>query len=148
MRSLMAELGLMHRVRFTGLLSVDDLARCLARSHVGVALYTGRAEYTGMKLLDYKAAGLASLVTGEGGEPSLIRHGVTGIIVPPNDVAAVVHGFETLLDHEDLRCSMGQQARVEAELRHGWEHTAQALVGVLHRVVTQAQVYVRDPKAG
>ena len=88
-----------------------------------------------MKLLDYKAAGLATIASGEGGEPAVLRHGETGWIVPPCDVEQLAEAILTLCADAPLRRQIGQAARIEAEAEHTWRHTAVQLQAIFVKVV-------------
>ena len=66
-------------------------------------------------MLDYKAAGLVTLTSGENGQPDIIRHGETGWIVPPCDEDALAQAIVALCANPQLRRKMGQNARIEAE---------------------------------
>ena len=77
------ELGLRQQVTMAGWLPPAKMAEELAQCEIGVSAYAGRKEFSGLKLLDYKADGLATISSGAGGEPKVLRDGVTGRIVPP-----------------------------------------------------------------
>jgi glycosyltransferase involved in cell wall biosynthesis len=130
-------LGLSERVEFAGHLPMARLASHMADWDVGVCLYRGRAEYTGLKLLDYKAAGLAVIAAGEAGQPALIDHDVTGIIIPPGDQDALCAALAQMDAARERVHAMGRRARLEAEERHGWSHTARALQEVFERAFRQ-----------
>jgi glycosyltransferase involved in cell wall biosynthesis len=135
LRSMTHQLGLERRVRFLGHLPVIDLGRCLCDCDVGVSLYHGRAEFTGLKLLDYKAAGLATVAVGDGGQPDVIEHGKTGVIVPPDDEQAVVSALLALSRDRAWQGQLGREARRSAEARHSWRHTVQALDNLFQRLL-------------
>jgi glycosyltransferase involved in cell wall biosynthesis len=82
-----AHYNLQQKVTLHGFLRISQAAPILARCEIALSPYCGRVEYSGLKLLDYKAAGLATIASGEAGEPAVLRHGQTGWIVPPCDVA-------------------------------------------------------------
>lgn len=134
-----AELGLGEWVRFTGHLAADALAAELAQADAGVVLYQKRKEYSGLKLLDYKAAGLATIAVGANGQPALIEHERTGLIIPPNDLGALEAAIRRLAGAPQEAKRMGRAAREEAERMHSWSHTAQAIEAVLERVRQEAQ---------
>jgi glycosyltransferase involved in cell wall biosynthesis len=46
-----------------------------------------------------------------GGNPELVRDGVTGFIVPPGDSAALAERLAYLREHEDQRRAMGAAGR-------------------------------------
>lgn len=114
-------------VRFTGFLPPDQLAVSLAEADIGVSPYCGRAEYSGLKLLDYKAAGLAIIASGQNGQPSILVHGKTGWIVPPCDEKALADAISLLSTDSELRRRIGREARNEAEVLHRWRKTAEQL---------------------
>jgi glycosyltransferase involved in cell wall biosynthesis len=112
---------------FSGQLELEQLACRLSQAHVGVAPYCNRVEYSGLKLLDYKAAGLATIVSGRGDQPKIISHGRTGWIVPPCDEEALCDSILYLSKNPELIREMGRQARRDAEGLHRWKNTANEL---------------------
>src|SRR5205823_5367293 len=50
--------------------------------------------------------------------------GVTGLLVPPRDPAAIAAAVERLLASPDLRRAMGRQARDRVEAHYTWESAA------------------------
>ena len=130
-----AELGLQDTVELTGQLNIRQVAQRLAQADIGVAPYCGWMEYSGLKLFDYKSAGLAIIASGEGGQPATIEHGVTGWIVPPCEERALAEAIEKLALDCELRKRLGQAARAVAEESHSWKHTAEQLEGVFSRII-------------
>jgi len=126
---------LMSKILLTGQLPIDQLAKCLALSDIGVSPYCGRVEYSGLKLLDYKAAGLPVIASGIDGQPSVIEHGRTGLIVPPCDEDALCEALILLATNPIFRFSMGREARIDAEQHHCWRHTAKQLEWMIEKVI-------------
>jgi glycosyltransferase involved in cell wall biosynthesis len=133
-RELVHSLGLSARIDFLGQLTAQEYAPLLAAADIGLSPYCGWPEYSGLKLFDYKAAGLAVIASGEDGKPATLRHGVTGWVVPPCDEDALAEAILRLCADPELRRSMGRQARIDAETAHSWEHTARRLEQVLVEV--------------
>lgn len=124
-------------VSLHGFLRIGEAAPILASCEIGLSPYCGRVEYSGLKLLDYKAAGLATIASGENGEPFVLRHGVTGWIVAPCDVEQLTDAIVTLCRNAELRRCIGQAARLEAEEQHSWRHTAQQLEQIFTQVTAK-----------
>lgn len=135
-KKLVAELGLTSEVEFTGQLPHDAIARHLSQADIGLSPYCGWKEYSGLKLFDYKAAGLPTIASGENGQPETLEHGRTGWIVPPCDEAALTTAILHLSGDLELRRRMGRAAREEAEACHGWHHTALKVEAVLREVTS------------
>jgi glycosyltransferase involved in cell wall biosynthesis len=130
-----AQYKLAPHVTLHGFLPIERAADILSRSEIGLSQYCGRVEYSGLKLLDYKAAGLATIASGAGGEPAVLRHGETGWIVPPCDVEQLAAAILTLARDGQLRRLIGRNARCEAETQHSWRHTAEQLEGIFKQVI-------------
>jgi glycosyltransferase involved in cell wall biosynthesis len=126
--------GLRECVTMTGHLPIDRVAAHLAEADIGVAPYCGWMEYSGLKLFDYKAAGLAIVASGENGQPATLAHGRTALVVPPCSEDALTEAVLHLAADHGLRREMGQRARIEAEQRHSWRHTALELQRVCEEV--------------
>lgn len=122
-------------VTFAGHLAPREYAPLLAAADVGVSPYSGWPEFSGLKVLDYKAAGLPTIASGRNGHPPTLRDGCTGIIVPPGNVEALQQAILRLSADPPSRRRMGQLARVEAELLHAWDHTAARLEEVFDHVI-------------
>ncbi|MEZ4731866.1 MAG: glycosyltransferase family 4 protein [Caldilineaceae bacterium] len=140
LRQEVSALGLTEVVTFTGYLPMRELAGYLANADIGLCPYCGRVEYSGLKLLDYKAAGLVTIASGAGGQPAVLAHGCTGWIVPPCDEEALATAILTLSRDSEKRKAIGRAARLEAEQQHSWRHTAQQLEEIFINVV-QRGVY-------
>jgi glycosyltransferase involved in cell wall biosynthesis len=123
-RDLIRQMDLEKYFGFAGHLDMQETARLLAQSDVGASPYCSRAEFSGLKLLDYKAAGLATIASGRDGQPDILVHGHTGWIVPPCDETAFCEAILTLSRNPELLKQMGQKARQEAERLHSWTNTA------------------------
>jgi glycosyltransferase involved in cell wall biosynthesis len=133
--NLIHELGLDGKFTFTGQVEIKRLANYLAQADVGVSPYCGRDEYSGLKLLDYKAAGLAIISSGEKKQPSILEHGKTGWIVPPCDEEALCQAIIHLAENHNLRREMGQEARIESETIHSWRISVEKLLNIFNNVI-------------
>ena len=91
-------LGLRENFLFLGRRSdiPDVLASC------DVAVLPSRAEGLPNAVLEYMAAGLPTIVTRVGGNPELVQDGITGLLVPPEDSAALSQALLSLLLDPEL----------------------------------------------
>jgi glycosyltransferase involved in cell wall biosynthesis len=69
-----------------------------------------RTEGLSIALLEACATGLAVVATAVGGNPEIIRHGETGLLIPADDAASLRDALMSLLDSADLRARMGSNA--------------------------------------
>ncbi len=137
-RQMVIDLNLQDQISFTGSLSSHEIADYLAKADIGVSPYCGRVEYSGLKLLDYKSAGLAVIASGEGDQPTVLKHGSTGWIVPPCDEIALSDAIVQLSKKVDLRREIGRRARIEAESHHSWMYTAKQLEQLFLQLIAKS----------
>ena len=74
-------------------------------------------ELLGQTLLEGMACGTPAVCTNVASLPEVVEDGVTGLVVPPNDPAALRQALRWMLDHPQERASMGARAR-ERVIRH------------------------------
>jgi glycosyltransferase involved in cell wall biosynthesis len=136
-QELAQSLGLGNVAKFMGRLAADEYAPILADADIGVSPYCGWEEYSGLKIFDYKAAGLACIASGKDGQPTSVEDGKTGLIVPPCDVEALTAAIVKLAVDPELRQRMGQAARSDAEHSHSWSNTAEGIENIFKVVIGQ-----------
>ncbi|GFN26990.1 glycosyl transferase [Achromobacter denitrificans] len=107
LRAQAAGLGLAQRVHFAG--RREDIGDVLKAFDV-FALPTQR-EALGTVFVEAAAMGLPVIGTRVGGVPETLREGVTGLLVPPRDPAALAAALERLLADRELRRRMGDAGR-------------------------------------
>ncbi|MEN6533283.1 MAG: glycosyltransferase [Bryobacteraceae bacterium] len=99
-------LDIADRVHLLGVRS--DVAEALSASDA-FAL-ASHWEGNPISVMEAMAAGLPPVVTSVGGVPELVNHDVTGLLVPPDDVAAFAAALASLSD-DDRRRKLGEAAR-------------------------------------
>jgi glycosyltransferase involved in cell wall biosynthesis len=118
LRALARELDIESRVRFTGRLDMNAAGQALLDSAYASAdafclPSTERAESFGIVLLEAMRAGLpvvASDISGSG-VGFVVRDGETGMLVPPNDAAALAAALRRLAADANLRQRCGNAGR-------------------------------------
>lgn len=106
-----AELGLTSRAHFLG--HVEDIAPLHGQLDVVVVPST-EPESAPRTIAEAQAAGRAVVASAIGGIPEMIEHDVTGLLVPPNDVAALQQALGRVLKNPAHRRRLGEAARAHA----------------------------------
>lgn len=77
-------------------------------------------ELLGQTLLEGMACGAACVATNVASLPEVVEHGVTGLVVPPNDPAALREALRWMQDNPGRRRVMGQRGRQRVLERFTW----------------------------
>lgn len=109
-------LDISERVRFAGDADNAELAVLYATCDMLVLPSVTRAEAFGMVQLEAMSFGKAVVSTDlNSGVPWVNQHGVTGLVVPPNDAVAMGAAIQRLIDNPAERCEMGRRGRARVE---------------------------------
>lgn len=93
----------------------DVLASC------DIAMLPSRAEGLPNAVLEYMAAGLPTIASRVGGNAELVEDGVTGLLVPPEDSAAIADALLRLLRDPELSRTMAENGRRLAVENYSFE---------------------------
>ena len=117
-------LGLTGRVIFTG--TRLDVTRFL--SEVAVSVLPSSSEGLSNTILESMAAGIPVVATAVGGTPELVDDGVTGLLVPPREPAALARAILSVLEQPELAQRLGRAGRDKVHRRFS-----------LHRMVAETE---------
>lgn len=124
-------LGIGDIVHPTSGLSDAELAALLASAEV-VAV-PSRYEGFSLPTVEALACGTPVVACHAGALPEVLgTDGSQGLLVPPDDVEALVQGLASLLDDPQRRSQMGQAARRRAEETFSWRAVAARTVEAYH----------------
>jgi glycosyltransferase involved in cell wall biosynthesis len=82
-----------------------------------LGFFTSDSESFCLSILEAMCFGCPSVATSVGGIPEVVEDGVSGILVPPGDAAALARAVESLLTDPSRRTLMGGAARQRARER-------------------------------
>ena len=123
-----AAAGLTDRIRFLGELPWEEVVR----HYQAMDLFAAPARWEGFGLtpLEAMACGVPVVATRVGAYEALIRDGVTGSLVPPDDLDALTEALRYWLDDPAARAAAGRTARDHVTHNHSIEDEARAIVDV------------------
>jgi glycosyltransferase involved in cell wall biosynthesis len=135
-------LGLADRIAFAGPRTGPDLDAHYAAADLFVL--ASRGETYGMVVTEALAHGLPVLTTNVKGLPEAVGSapggGRPGLLIAPDDPAALAAGLRRWLSEPDLRRRLGRAARARRETLAGWDVTTALLADALSGAGTNVAV--------
>jgi glycosyltransferase involved in cell wall biosynthesis len=117
---------------FVGYLTGKELGAAFASSDAFV--FPSRTETLGLVLLEAMAAGCPVVAARSGGIPDIVTDGVNGYLFNPADEQGAIAATQRLLERQEERETLRQNARAEAE-RWGWAAATRQLQNYYRAVV-------------
>ncbi|AFZ20750.1 glycosyltransferase family 4 protein [Allocoleopsis franciscana] len=117
---------------FVGYLTGKELGAAFASSDAFV--FPSRTETLGLVLLEAMAAGCPVVAARSGGIPDIVTDGVNGYLFDPADEQGAITATQRLLERQEERETLRQNARAEAE-RWGWAAATRQLQNYYRAVV-------------
>ncbi|WP_287158301.1 glycosyltransferase family 4 protein [Chloroflexus sp.] len=105
-----------------------------------------QAEAFGIAAVEAIASGVPVITTPVGGLPDIVRDGVNGFLVPPDEPTMLAARLQLLIDQPDLRLRMATAARHHAEIYFDAIKNAAQIAELMVQAVAQAdQVWATHP---
>jgi phosphatidyl-myo-inositol dimannoside synthase len=117
------ELGISEDVTFLGWVPNTELPPYYRAASVSVI--PSLEEGFGIPAAEAMGCEVAVVASDAGGLPEVVENGVTGLVVPRGDSAALAKAIGSLLADPELRRQMGQAGRARALRLFDWDRTAE-----------------------
>lgn len=124
-------LGLQQEVAFLG--NRSDVPALLSQSDIFV--HCCLQDNQPFSVMEAQMAGLPVLVSSAAGLPEMVEHGVTGMISPVGDPVTLFQQLRQLLEDDDFRTALGQQAQTWARSHWSLDLMIGRLLDVYRRVM-------------
>ena len=127
-------LGIAGRVKFTGMISDDELKQHYQSCSFFVlpAVYDkkGDTEGLGVVLLEAMSYRKPVIASSVGGITDIVSDGKNGLLVPPADVAALTQAIEKMAKNNRLRVKLGRAARQTVDVKFNWNRIVRELTAL------------------
>lgn len=133
LRRLAVQLGISHRVGFTGF--VEEPAAAIRALDVVVHAST-RPEPFGLIIAEAMACGRSVIVSEAGGAAEIIAAGTDALAHPPGDAASLADRIVRLATNAELRARLGEAARTTAERNFDRARLASDLIPIYREVAS------------
>ncbi|ARN74519.1 glycosyltransferase [Oceanicoccus sagamiensis] len=116
------ELGVLDKIIFTGRIShIPDYL-----NDIDIGIICSDSEGLSNAIIEYMFKGVTTIATNVGGNPELVEHTTTGLLVEAGDHQQLADQILNLIKHPELRHQLAQNARDTVEKKYSWEYCVQA----------------------
>jgi glycosyltransferase involved in cell wall biosynthesis len=128
------QLGMEHKIRYTGFLDRMELSALFARSNV-LVFPSLVEEGFGISQVEALAAGLVVVSSGTGGAREVIRDGVDGLLYPSKDVLALAKHLHALATNAELFATL-QAASQRRAAEFAVEHSVRKIEQCMEELIS------------
>jgi starch synthase len=100
-----------------------------------VHIFPSSLEGSAKTTYEAAASGIAQITTKEAGD--VVVDGLTGVVIPPNDVDALANAIQQLYDQPELVRSYGTAGRKRVVENFTWDHFRQRVLNAYRYVGTR-----------
>lgn len=128
------KLGLTRKVKFLG-----EVSRKKVWNEIHGSVFTvlpSRHEAFGMAIIESMAAGKPVIATRSGGPQEIIKDGVSGLIVPPENPQAMAKAISSILKNPALHARLSKNAK-RASRKFSWNLIAKRYSNLFHSKLNQ-----------
>lgn len=130
--SLVKSLGIQDVTRLEGNIPHARMNEVLNSLDIFVA--PSRSESFGVAVLEASACEIPIIATRVGGLPEVVEDGATGMLVEPENPAALAKAIQTLGTNEWLRTKMGVNGRAMVVSRYEWNRSVDQMEAIYKRI--------------
>ena len=134
------QLGLLDAVRFMQNVTDTELPQIYRRAAIFVMparadYHAGSVEGFGIVYLEASASGLPVVAARAGGAAEAVLENETGLLVPPDDPAALEQALARLLSDPGQRQRMGRAGRRWVEREMNWDRAGRQFMSIIERTL-------------
>ena len=133
LKQLAIDEGVSEVTTFVGKVEHKEVPIELAKLDIFVAL--SREESFGVAVIESGAVGKPVVVSDIGGLPEVVIDGVTGFVVPPEDIEAASLIFERLITDEKLRLRLGAAGQIHVTSTYDWSICLKNMCELYEKVI-------------
>jgi len=133
LKQMVSSLGLEDNVNFVGFVQHERVHSFLKEHHMMVM--PSLMEAFGVAALEASACGRPVIASNVGGVPEVVKDGITGILVPPNDPHQLAEAIIRLVQDAEVREKMGKAGYEFVKERYSWERSLDMMSDLYERLI-------------
>ena len=120
-------------VDYKGVVNAEKIPELINQSRIFI--YPSREEPFGLSILEAMACGVPVITTNVFGPSEIITQNIDGVMIPPDNVGALVESIISLLGDDEFRTSIGHNARKTVESRFDIKQHYQSLINLYRNLI-------------
>lgn len=133
--TLCIELHIQHFVHFAGRINHAGIPQY--NQYIDVLVNPSKMESFGVSVLEAMASGKPVIVSSVGGLKEIVKNGETGLYTNPDSAQELADKMELLLQNDELRQRLGNNARNEVLDKYSWKKSIEIMVDIYHQVINK-----------
>ena len=133
--ALARQLGVQGQLRWVGAVEHAQVPSWLQQMDLYVAASRDDSESFGVAVVEASACALPVIVSDAGGLPEVVEHGVTGLVVPREDAAALAEAIVALAADAPRRRQLGAAGRARVLEHYDWPHCVDRMIECYHSLL-------------
>ncbi|AZJ32467.1 Glycosyltransferase involved in cell wall bisynthesis [Tenacibaculum mesophilum] len=122
------KLNIEDKVVFTGKIPFENIPNY--HNMLSISVYLSKEESFGVAIIESSSCEKPVIVSNVGGLPEVVKDGVTGIVVPGQNIDKTVQALEKLILDKNLQEQMGKAGRKRVEKMYNWEENVQQMIKI------------------
>ena len=139
LEKLVEELSIQDKIRFEGMKTHSEIPKYMQGADLFVL--PSLSEGLPLVLLEAMAVGKPVVTTKVGGILDVVIDGETGVIVPPRDSKALIIAITYLLENDEKRMKMSENARRCIEEKFTWKRISEKTFQLYKPLIANIRVY-------
>ncbi len=136
-KNLVRTLGIDGITEFTGKISFEKVPEYHNKIDIYVAVSILHSESFGVAIVEASSCGKPVIVSNVGGLPEVVENGVTGLVVPKQDVIATANAIEKLVLDKELRKLLGTNGRQRVQRKYNWDSNLASMIRIYEETLNE-----------
>jgi glycosyltransferase involved in cell wall biosynthesis len=133
LRQLAKDLHIEEKTVFTGKVPFEDVPRY--HNMLSVSVSVSNSESFGVAIIEASSCAKPVVVSDVGGLPEVVKDGVSGFVVSPQDEMETAKAIEKLILDQELRAEIGRNGRDRVKELYNWDDNVKQMIGIYKEMI-------------
>ncbi len=135
LKRMVEELNISDKTIFTGSVPFKEVPKYHNMLSISVSVSVLDSESFGVAIIEASSCAKPVVVSNVGGLPEVVEDGVTGIVVPKQDIQKTAEAIEKLVLDVKLRERMGEAGRERVKKLYNWKNNVREMIAIYEKIL-------------